>query len=306
MVNWARLRRHHLGHDALDDHGAGDDVVDEPAGLAALHRPRLHVALHGSPTQAASAKADDLLLGAATALEFGELVGHLVADGTDGVAQGVASGDGGAVTGAHDPHLVVLVSDALGGADEASAQLDALGAEGQRRHQPAPVCHPAGCDHGHVHGIYHLGHERHGSHIAHVTAGLVTLRYQGVHPGAGQALSQGDGGHDRDDDNAGLLEPGDVRARVAGTGHDHLYPFLDAHADHVGHVGREEGDVDPEGPAGEALCEANLAADVIGRAVAAADHTQATSFGDGGGQLGGGDPGHAALQDGVLDVEQVT
>ena len=116
---------------------------------------------------------------------------------------------------------------------------------------------------------------------------------------------EGDRRHDRDDLDAGRFPGFHILAGVAGAGGDDLNPLLDDDFGEVVGVGAHEHDVYAEGLVRQGLGLADLLPDHFRRGGAARDEADAARIGDGCGQGGFGDPRHAALEDGVLDAEQI-
>ena len=67
-----------------------------------------------------------------------------------------------------------------------------------------------------------------------------------------------------------------------------------------------EHDVHAEGLVGLLAQLVDLVAQPVGVGVHGRDDAEAAGLGDRGGEGGVGDPGHAALEDGLLDAEKVT
>ena len=91
-----------------------------------------------------------------------------------------------------------------------------------------------------------------------------------------------------------------------GAGHDHGNVLVD---DDLGHlVGKRahEHHVHAEGLVGLLAELVNLVAQPVGVGVHRRDDAQAAGLRDGGGEAGVGNPGHAALEHGLLDAEKVT
>ena len=69
-------------------------------------------------------------------------------------------------------------------------------------------------------------------------------------------------------------------------------------------VGRDSDEVDGERALGAAACFGDLAAEFLGRHVAAGEGGEGASFADSGDEIRLADPGHGAAHDGVLNAEQ--
>ena len=139
-----------------------------------------------------------------------------------------------------------------------------------------------------------------------MAAGLGALGHHGHGTGALDELGHGNGGHHGDDLDAGLVPGLHVLGGVAGAGHDHGHVLVD---DDLGHLVRErahEHHVHAEGLVGLLAQLVDLVAQPVGVGVHGCDDAQAAGLGDGGGEGGIGDPGHPALEDGLLDAEKVT
>ena len=97
-----------------------------------------------------------------------------------------------------------------------------------------------------------------------------------------------------------------VLGGVAGAGHDHGDVLVD---DDLGDLVRErahEHHVHAEGPVGLLAELVDLVTEPVGVGVHRGDDAEAAGLGDGGGEAGIGNPGHAALEHGLLDTEKVT
>jgi hypothetical protein len=172
--------------------------------------------------------------------------------------------------------------------------------EGEGGHDASGVADAAGGDDGYVDGVYDLGYEGHGGDFADVAAAFHAFGDDGVYAGARQPPGESDGGDDGDDACAALFEGADVFSGVAGAGGDDGDFFVDDDLHDFADKGRHEHDVDAEGFGGQRLCFADFLPQGFGRHVAGADEAESTGFGNGGGEFGGSDPGHAPLQDGVF------
>ena len=95
-----------------------------------------------------------------------------------------------------------------------------------------------------------------------------------------------------------FLPGGDVLAGVAGAGGDHLHVLLQDDLGDVVGVGAHEHEIDAEGLVRQLLGPADLLAEPIAVPAAGGDHAQGPGVGAGGGELAGGNVGHAALNDG--------
>ncbi len=148
----------------------------------------------------------------------------------------MAGGNRRSIPGLHNLLLIVGVDDALGGADEAGAHLDAHRAQGQGGGQSSPVGKAAGGDHRDVHRVHDLGDERHGGHIADVPAGFHPLGDQRIHTHTRYPPGQGYRADHRYDGYARFFQWRDDWRRTACAGGHHCYPFLDADVHYVVHV----------------------------------------------------------------------
>ena len=138
-----------------------------------------------------------------------------------------------------------------------------------------------------------------------MAAGLGALGHHGDGAGALDELGHGNGGHHGDDLDAGGVPGLHVLGRVAGAGDDDRHVLVD---DDLGHlVGKRahEHHVDAEGLVGLLAQLVDLVTQPVGVGVHGRDDAQAARLGDRRRQGGVGDPGHAALEDGLLDAEKV-
>ena len=194
---------------------------------------------------------------------------------------------------------------ALLACQQAGAHLDAAGAQGEGGGGLPPVRDAAGGHHRDAHRVDDLGHQGHGGHLAHVAAGLRALGDDGVHAVALQPLGQDRSGHHGDDLDALFLPGGDVFAGVAGAGGDHLHILLQNDLGDVVGIGAHQHQVDAEGLVRQLLGPADLLAETVAVPAAGGDHAQGPGVGAGGGELAGGDVGHAALDEGILGSQDL-
>ena len=138
-----------------------------------------------------------------------------------------------------------------------------------------------------------------------MAAGLRALGDDGVHAVALQTLCQDGRGHHGDDLDALLLPGGDVLAGVAGAGGDHLHVLLQDDLGDVVGIGAHQHQVDAEGLVRQLLGPADLLAEAVAVPAAGGDHAQGAGVGAGGGELAGGDVGHAALDKGILGPQDL-
>ena len=137
-----------------------------------------------------------------------------------------------------------------------------------------------------------------------MAAALGALGNDGVGPSPLQMNGQRGGGHNGKDLDAGGLPGGYVLAGVARAGGDHGHAFLHHHLGHGIGLRVHEHDVHAEGFAGKSFGGADVAAQGFGVHAARADQPQGTGVGAGGGELAGGDVGHAALDEGKLGSQK--
>ncbi len=184
----------------------------------------------------------------------------------------------------------------------------AVGAEGERSGEAAPVEDAAGRHHRDAvaHGVDDLGDERHGRHLAGVTAGLGALGHDEVASGLDGAHGVVDLAAHVDDEHVGavaLLDHlgGDAERRHEGGGaavDDDLH--LLGHA--AGHGGEE---VDGEGLVRGRAHGGDFGLHGGAAHGAGTEAAEAARIGHRGHQFGVRDTSHAGQHDGVLDAEQL-
>ena len=192
--------------------------------------------------------------------------------------------------------------------DEAGADPDALGAEGQRGCQSAAIDDGACGDHRDLHGIHDLGHKGHGCDPAGVAAGLGALGHDGVKTAVLAGLGVAHGAahiHDLEACRMKAVDEvarGDAEARNEGRG-----PLLD---DDVGRLLEGFGDggqeVDAEGLLRQLADLAHLVADFLRAAACHAERSKAAGFGHGGADFGVGNTPHSREENRVFYAEHVT
>ena len=283
---------------AFENGAQGADLPEH-----ARHLPRHEAAGAGVPVEdrpAQAAQREPLQLFRAGAGLFpGQIVPcHLVFQKTHGRAPNAPGHGGGAVPGLEQGLLVVGVDRALRADQQAGAQLSAAGAQGEGGQQLAGVRNAAGGHHGDGHRVAHLGHQGHGGGLAYVAAGLGALGNDAVRPGPLHQLGQRHRRHHGEDLGPGLLPQGKVGGWVARPGGDEAYVLLRGDLGHGPGLGVHEHDVHAEGLVGQAAAEADLRPKGVGVHAAPADQAHTAGVGDGGGEGGGGDVGHAALDQG--------
>ena len=138
-----------------------------------------------------------------------------------------------------------------------------------------------------------------------LAAALGALGDDAVNAVALQPLGQDRSGHHGDDLDALFLPGGDVFAGVAGAGGDHLHILLQNDLGDVVGIGAHQHQVDAEGLVRQLLGPADLLAETVAVPAAGGDHAQGPGVGAGGGELAGGDVGHAALDEGILGSQDL-
>ena len=138
-----------------------------------------------------------------------------------------------------------------------------------------------------------------------MAAGLAALGHDGRGSGALDHAGQAHRGADRYDLDPCGHPSLHVLGGVAGTGDHDGHLLVD---DHLGHlVGKRahEHHVHAEGFIGFGAKLVDLVAEPFGVRVHGSDDSQAARLGDGRGKARVGDPGHAALEDGLFDAQKV-
>ena len=192
------------------------------------------------------------------------------------------------------------------GTDKDSPQLDPFCPQHQGSRNPPGIGNPPGGNDRDVHRIRHLGHQGHSGQFPNVAARLGPFGDDGVGACPLHPAGQGHRGHHRDDLDPRGLPTFDVFARVSGTGGDHRYLLVDDHLGYCRGVVAHQHNVDSKGLVGEGLGLPDHFPHHLHRGVGGGDDAQAAPFGYGRGQFGVGNPGHAALENGVLNPQKLS
>ena len=186
---------------------------------------------------------------------------------------------------------------------QTGAHLHAAGSQRKGCGQLTAIGDAACRDDRDIHRVHHLRHQCHGGHLAHMAAALGALGNDGIHAQRDEVLGQNGRCHHRDDLDAGFLPHGDVLAGVACAGGDDLDALLHDDLRKLVGLRMHQHDVDAERFIGERLAAADVLPQGLDVHAACADEAQRTGVGAGGGELAGGDVGHAALNDGVFRTQ---
>ena len=154
-------------------------------------------------------------------------------------------------------------------------------------------------------GVAHLGHQHHGGQIAHMAAGLPALGDDGGSARLGHQLGHAHTGHHGDHLDASLQPHGHVAGGVPGAGGHHRHLLLGHQLGHLLGEGGHQHDVYAKGLVGQAAGQVDLLFQILGVGVHGGDNPQAAAVGNGRRQLPVGNPGHAALENGVLNAQKV-
>ena len=221
---------------------------------------------------------------------------------------GVGLADDGAVLGQPEHGLLVAGHGAgLGGGDEASSDPHPVGAERERRGQPAPVEQAACGDDRQLRsdGIDHLGDEGHRGHRPRVAAAFGALGDDEIDSAGGR----GDGvahlaAHAADEDVV-AVELVDHLAGDAEAGDEDARPTVDDGLDAFLHLTRQRGEqIDTERLRGEGLDLGDLLAEFIGLHRARAERADAAGLADRRDETVVTHPAHAGEHHRVFDVQQ--
>ncbi len=120
-----------------------------------------------------------------------------------------------------------------------------------------------------------------------------------------EAFGQSGRGSDRQHLDARGLEGVHVGGRVAGAGGDDGHPSVDDDLHEIVDVVCHEHDVDAERPVGAGLCLGDLGGEHVGGHAACTDDAEPARVTHGYRQLCGRRPSHAALDDRVLDAQEL-
>ena len=192
------------------------------------------------------------------------------------------------------------MNGALLACQQAGAHLHPASTQCQRSRQLTAIGNAACGDDRHADRIHYLRHQRHGGHLAHMAAALGALGNDGVNAQRLQMPCQHGSSHHRNHLDTGSFPHGNVFSRVACAGGDHGDFFLHHDLGKLICLRVHEHDVYTKGLVGQLPAAADVLAQGIGIHAARTDDAQCTGVGAGGGELAGGNVGHAALNDGVF------
>lgn len=245
------------------------------------------------------------LASGALLLDFEGLFGDLVLVEAGGVAPAAQQQGGVGLVGLDNLLLDLDVDGRLLGAHEAGAHIDTASTKAEGGGQSPAVGEATAGDEGHLERLAGLAEQDEVCKIglANVAGALEAVDAEEVDAHLDGALGVADGGALVQDDNAGLLELGNDGARGVAGRLDNLDALIDdglgVGAVVGGHHGGQEGNVDTEGVLGQGSAASDLLAQVVGRGEdEGGDDAEAASVGHGGGEVGGANVHHAALDDG--------
>ena len=183
---------------------------------------------------------------------------------------------------------------------QAGAHLHAAGTQRQGCCQLTAIGNAARRNDGQIHCVHHLRHQRHGGHLAHMAAALGPFGDHGIDAQLLQMLCQHSGSHHGDHLDARRFPHGNIFARVACAGGDHLHAFFHNDLGKLVCLRVHQHDVHAKGLVSELFAPADIFAQGVGIHAARTDDAQCTCIGAGCGKLTGGNVCHAALDDGVF------
>jgi len=157
-----------------------------------------------------------------------------------------------------------------------------------------------------AHGVHDGWYQGEGGDAPGVTACFCSLGDKGIDTRLGTAASVLCVPYHRDHRHTMCLHLFHQTARVAEPGDEDAYLLFVQDAQeliHARHVLRDQ-QIDREGTAGQFLCPADLAAQILGRKKAPAEHAEPASVGNGGHDFGQRHVPHAGQDDGMLYTEQ--
>ena len=141
--------------------------------------------------------------------------------------------------------------------------------------------------------------------IPHVAAGFGTLGNDGRGAELLHLEGIGDGSDHGDDPDAGFQPLLHIRSRGSGTGRYDLHPFFHHHLRAGRRIGGRQHEVHAEGLSSQGPGLPDLGADRLSPPVDGGNQAQAARLGNSCCEARIGNPGHAALEDGLPDSEKV-
>ena len=138
-----------------------------------------------------------------------------------------------------------------------------------------------------------------------MTAGLSAFHDQAVCAAALHADRHGHAGHDREHTCAALLEHLHVDARIACARRHERHLFLSDHLHELLRIRVHHHDIDAEGLIGERTAFADRLSGLFDIHRTGADDAHSAGIGYTGGKFSGGNVGHRALNDRILDLKHL-
>ena len=216
------------------------------------------------------------------------------------MAAGTAGDDGVAILRGKNLVLVGLGDAAFFGSQETGAHLHAFGTQGEGGQKTSSVGDSTRCDDGDGYRLAHGGNQRHGGELADMAAGFASFRNHCVGADALHALGKCRGGDHGHHLAAGFLPDGNVVGRAARAGGDDIHLQLRQHGGDLRDVGAHHHHIAADGLIRQAPRQLHLLFHPFGLRRAACDDSQASRIADRCGEPAFGNPGHAALQNGLL------
>ena len=239
-------------------------------------------------------------------LLFKQVAGEGVFQAAHRMAQAFAGRDGVDVFGLEDLVLVILVNGALLGDQEAGTALYTAGAQHQCRRDASAVGDAARRQNRDVDRIADLRNQGHGGQLADVAAGLTALGDDCEGAASFHQFCHGGGSNYRDNLDARSDPFLHVLARIARASDDDRNLLLDDKIGNLVSKGAHQHDVDAKSLVSELAGLVDFLAQPVSVGIHRCDDAQSSGVADRCRQRSVGDPGHAALEDGVLNIQKFT
>ena len=211
-------------------------------------------------------------------LKFCISLGHLVAQGTDGMTRAAACHLCVNVLCFYDPFFVIIMYLGFVCHHKAGAHLHPFGPQHKCRGNTSAICDPPCGDHRNLHRICHLRHQYHCGALSNMAAGLTSLCHHRVCAAALHAFGQGYGGNHWNHADICLFPHFHIFLRIACTGGNYLYPFFRCHFCHLVGIGTHQHDVHTERLICNLFCLPNLLPHPLRRGICRADKPQTSCF----------------------------